>query len=421
LPTASGAPHPPQRTDRRRPWLPAAITALVLLGALFPASPLRDAVTLADARGASLRLPAAYVALAPFSEMADAISLLTVHQHMALLATVLAVFAAWRVFRRRRPTSIARRVPAEAASLLALLAAVLAFYAAAVLTPRPMAALALERGDEVAVDFHTHTEASHDGRAGLTPGRVRAWHRAAGFHAAYVTDHRTLEGAAKGLAGNPRRAGDGTSLFSGIEVIAGKLHLNVLGAAPADSPYFRNAVLPPDSIGRFQSADGSPAVILLTIPGNLDRVRPEMGIDAVEISDAAPRGLQQTQAERGAILRLADSAGLALLAASDNHGWGRTAAAWSVFHIPGWRQLTPSSLDRALRREVLSKRRAAGRVIERRRPDPADSPAGIAGTAFQMLWLMLRTLGWPERASWLAWTWGVWFLCTLFRRRRASG
>jgi hypothetical protein len=390
----------------------------VLLGALFSARPLRDAVSLADAPGASLRLPAAYLVLAPFSDLADAVSLLTVRQHVALLVTVLLAFAVWRALRGRRRASLARRAIAEAAAFALLFVAVLAFYAAAVLTARPMAALALGDADEVAVDFHTHTEASHDGRAGFTAERVRAWHRESGFDAAYVTDHRTLEGAAKALAGNPPRAGDGTSLFSGIEVITGKLHLNVLGAAPADSPRFRTPVLPPDSVGRFQPGDGSPAVVLLTIPGNLDRVRPEMGIDAVEISDAAPRGLQQTQEERGAILRLADSAGLALLAASDNHGWGRTAAAWSVLRIPGWRRMTPGSLDRAIRREIVAKRRAAGRVVERRRPDPADTPLGILGTAPQVVWLMMRTLGWPERAAWLAWTWGVWILASPVRPRR---
>jgi hypothetical protein len=390
----------------------------VLLGAAFPLDPLRDAVTLADAPGASLRLPAAYVVLAPFSDLADAISLLTVHQHVALLLTTLALFAAWRALGGRARRSIGRRLAAEAGALALLLLGWLGFYAAAVLTPRPMAALALADADEVAVDFHTHTQASHDGRAGFTDERVRAWHRAAGFHAAYVTDHRTLAGAAAALAGNPPRAGDGTSLFSGIEVITGKLHLNVLGAAPADSPHFRTPVLPPDSVGSFRPADGSPAVILLTIPGNLDRVRPEMGIGAVEISDAAPRGLQQIQAERAAILRLADSANLALLAASDNHGWGRTAAAWSVLRIPRWRRLAPDSLDRAIRREVLSRRRSAGRVIERRRPDPAGSPLGIAGTAPQVLWLMLRTLGWPERVSWLAWTWTTWAAIWLLERRR---
>ncbi|MDB4950751.1 MAG: hypothetical protein JWM27_3400 [Gemmatimonadetes bacterium] len=390
----------------------------MLASAAFPVAPLRDAVTLGDAPGATLRLTVSHVATAPFSDLADAVSLLTVRQHVAFLLTILLAFVAWRVIRKKARASVGRRAGAEALAGGGLLLGVLAFYAAAVLMSRPMAALGLADADELAADFHTHTRYSHDGRAGLTPRRVRAWHRAAGYDVAYVTDHRTLAGAAEALETNPARAGEGTSLFSGIELISGKLHLNVLGAAPADSPHFRLRVLGPDSVGRFRPADGSDAVILLTIPGDLHRVRPAMRIGAVEVSDAAPRGLEQTQAEHAEIVRLADTANLALLAASDNHGWGQTAAAWSVLRVPGWRDLPPPALDRAIRRKLATERRAAARAVERRRPDLADSPLGIAGTAPQMLWLMLRTLSWPERASWLAWTWAAWGAAELLRRRR---
>ncbi|HET6764219.1 MAG TPA: hypothetical protein VFH27_11125, partial [Longimicrobiaceae bacterium] len=209
-------------------WAPALIAVLVLGSAPFAVHPLVDAVTLGPTTGAELRRSGAYLALAPFSDLADAISLLTVRQHIALLVTILALFAVWRIARRGRTASatVARRVGREVLGLVGVFAAVLAFYAAAILLPRPMAALALGDADELAVEFHAHTEFSHDGRAGLTPERVRQWHAASGFHAAYITDHRTLRGAAGGLRGNPARAGDGTSLFSGIELISGKLHLN---------------------------------------------------------------------------------------------------------------------------------------------------------------------------------------------------
>jgi hypothetical protein len=143
-----------------------------------------------------------------------------------------------------------------------------------------------------------------------------------------------------------------------------------------------------------------------------------MSIDAVEISDAAPKGLEATQERHAEILRLADSLDWTPVAASDNHGWGRTAVSWSAFRIPGWRAMTPDSLDLRIRREVLDGGRRAGRVIERRRLDPRDSWLHLAGTAPEYAWMMLRTLSWPERASWLAWlaawTLGGWAL----RRRR---
>lgn len=96
---------------------------------------------------------------------------------------------------------------------------------------------------------------------------MREWLRGGGFHAAYVTDHRRFEGAAAAVAGNPPRAGGGVSMFSGIEVISARLHLNVLGATIADSAYFRHRVVGPDSIRDFQPADGGEPVILLRVPG----------------------------------------------------------------------------------------------------------------------------------------------------------
>jgi hypothetical protein len=35
-----------------------------------------------------------------------------------------------------------------------------------------------------------------------------------------------------------------------------------------------------------------------------------------------------------------------------------------------------------------------------------------------MLWLMTRTLGWPERAAWLVWTWGIYAATAVLRVRR---
>lgn len=42
----------------------------------------------------------------------------------------------------------------------------------------------------VVTDFHSHTNASWDARAGCSPAANRAWHRAAGFDAAYVGEWR---------------------------------------------------------------------------------------------------------------------------------------------------------------------------------------------------------------------------------------
>lgn len=405
--TDHDAPHP-RRRHSPVPIVPTAVTALVLAAAPFATSPLRDVVTLAEVPGAALHRPAGYLAVAPVSNGLDTLALLTVHQHFALFATVGVVYLAWRVLRGRRRTTVLRRFGVEIGSFALLMLGLLVVYSALTLVPRPMSALRLDDPDLAAVDFHAHTSASHDSRGAWTPETVRDWLRGGGFHAAYVTDHRRFEGAAAAVAGNPPRAGDGVSMFSGIEVISARLHLNVLGATIADSAYFRHRVVGPDSIRDFRPADGGEPVVLLTIPGRLSRVTPEMRLHAIEISDAAPRGLGATQKERASILAMADTLELALLAASDNHGWGRTAVSWSLLRVPGWRAMRPDSLDRAIRAKILRERGAAAQTLERRRIDPAASWLGLAGTVPEFAWLMLRTLSWPERAAWIAWAWGVW-------------
>jgi hypothetical protein len=115
---------------------------------------------------------------------------------------------------------------------------------------------------------------------------------------------------------------------------------------------------------------------------------------------------------------------LALVAGSDNHGWGRTAVAWSVFRIPGWRQMTPVEIDEAIQRKMRVDRHAAGRVILRRSPDPGASWLLLAATPVTVPWTMVRALNLKERISWTVWGWTLWGLCMLpwpFARRAYRG
>src|SRR6185437_12577927 len=84
-----------------------------------------------------------------------------------------------------RPVGARREVAYAVISLGCLIAV----YAAAVVLPRPMAQLIVTRSDAITVDFHSHTQYSHDGRPGWSAADVRDWHAAAGYDAAYVTDH----------------------------------------------------------------------------------------------------------------------------------------------------------------------------------------------------------------------------------------
>jgi hypothetical protein len=142
-------------------------------------------------------------------------------------------------------------------------------------------------------------------------------------------------------------------------------------------------------------------------------------VSAIEVSDGAPRGLSSADRDHGQILRLADSLDLALVAGSDNHGWGRTAAEWSVMRVPGWRGLSPAELERQIEDGLRTRGRRAGRVIVRTRPIWTGRPTahGVAagagaledGLAFlaQFIWQLFATRSWPERISWLVWIWLV--------------
>src|SRR5215831_6298220 len=83
--------------------VPLFLSALLALSAVLAVAPLRSAQT--GAAEGRLRLPPAYIVLAPLCDVLDAMSTLTVRQHMALVLTGLALYAMWRIRRRRLPVS----------------------------------------------------------------------------------------------------------------------------------------------------------------------------------------------------------------------------------------------------------------------------------------------------------------------------
>jgi hypothetical protein len=171
-------------------------------------------------------------------------------------------------------------------------------------------------------------------------------------------------------------------------------------------------------------ADGGPVppILILTLPGNIVRVPVNeytgaIRLAAIEGSDGSPRGVAQTGIDRKGILALAGKLHLAVVAGSDNHGWGRAAPAWSVLRIPGWRDMTPGSLDIAIRRTILARVPGTAEIIA---PRSAASPSGkveiaLGGAAVALS--MLRTMNLRERFSWILWSWAGGLL-SLIRARR---
>ncbi len=405
--------------SRRAAVWATLVSALVLATALDAASPLRDAITRRAAVDVHLVRSLAYVALAPLSNVLDTLTLLSVPQIVALFATLALLYVAWRIARRWWARATTRR---ELRLALRALGGAVAVVGLAVLLPRPMAALAADDpARDVILDVHSHTESSHDGRPGFDAEANRAWHRGAGFDAAYITDHKSFDGAEAGMRANPSRAGHGTVLLSGLELVVGHDHLVALGATERTQMWI---TVDPRRAHHDVPITEIP-VLVQTIPEVLSRMPPPSadgarGVLAIELSDGSPRGIAQMHRERARILRLADSLDLALVAASDNHGWGHAAVAWSVMRIPGWRSLTPAALGARIEAAIRSERRQAVRVIERRSPDPGRSRVALALTLPAVALDMLRTLSWPERASWIVWSWVAARISIVGARRREA-
>jgi hypothetical protein len=83
------------------------------------------------------------------------------------------------------------------------------------------------------------------------------------------------------------------------------------------------------------------------------------------------------------VAALAKKRNLLLVGGSDNHGWGKVTCLWNLTW-PGAHGVTA---NRVLVRPLA--------LLQ------GESPSWTA--AASQPWLMLRTLNWPERASWLTW------------------
>ena len=425
---------------------PAAAATLVVAGAFHSQPALQDAATLA-ATPFQRTMGLAYLAGAPLFGLWDSLTIVAASQHAAVVAT----FVAWHLFfrlgvrwRRRRssPSRAAtdadggdfaarrqrtrlRLAGAETLRAVAALLLLLGFYAGGAALPRPMTGIDLGDPDLVSVDFHSHTRRSHDGRKSFTAARNRAWHEAGGFDAAYVTDHDTWDGVDEALRANPARAGDRTVLLSGAELRLRDRHTNVLG----DPSRYVFALddrrhLDGDSLAAAYRRGARPPTMLYAIPAPLDRIEafsPEFpaGVVGIELNDGAPRGLEQSRKQRDDILALADSLNLAVVAGANLHGWGRTAAAWSVMRIPAWRDMTPDALGAAVEVVLHRDRRNAVTVVERRMPYHDGAFVRLVATVPWLLWEHFRMLHPMERVSWLAWA-GLWAALARMRGARRA-
>jgi hypothetical protein len=208
--------------------VPVILTAALLIARLTAIPALSDPVAGAAPAALHLQVPWLYLVFAPVFTMWDGISMLSMSRLKGFLAGLAVLYLVWRLFGRNRPFSPLRELKVLAIALALLLA----FLVAGALWHRPMLALAGVSPDELAVDFHSHTNVSHDVRGTLMQGfdreANRRWHARAGFDAAFVTDHNVVS-RESGVGSQEPGVWRSTILCPGIEVSAWRAHVVLLG------------------------------------------------------------------------------------------------------------------------------------------------------------------------------------------------
>lgn len=401
----------------RRFWFPLAMSVCVIALSGRSAS-ITDSAGGRAPEGVTLELPFVYMATSPLSRTLDAMTLLSSPQTIAVVISLVVLLLAWRFLQKRRVLR----------PLFALLVCVALIEAAVAFAPRPMARLRVADPQVVTVDFHSHTGASHDVRKSVSPGDNREWHRSGGFDIAYVTDHVKFSGAVEGRKENPDLAGDGTSLLTGVEGRYHKIMSTImLGLDERDTALLNKR-------GNFlpgTAAAGEGPVTIVALPNrHLDSVT-VASLDsiphfaAIELIDAAPRGLGQFDRQEPKIRKVARDLRLILVAGSNNHGYGRTVAAWNLLAIPGWRALPPNSVGKLIERRFRNRELGAVTIVQRSRPRTHDAslPLTLPVLAGQVIGALTPF----ERLTWILWIWAVTLLIYVTFRphrlavRRAAG
>ncbi|HYU00103.1 MAG TPA: hypothetical protein VEK85_06975 [Gemmatimonadales bacterium] len=356
---------------RRHP-IALALLALLLVSALQPLPALLDAVTGTVPAGADLVRPASYTVLAPLSNVLDAVTFLSLTRARAFLVVWVIGLVAWGALRRGTLGQRLRR--AVVGPLGIVLVGV-----AAVLLPRPVPSLIASDSTVTVLDYHAHTAASHDGRPGWQVEDLAAWHAAQGFQASYVTDHNVIF---------DRAVDARIRLLPGVEWSVYAQHIVALGAvAPIDRRVFNRDTRA--LLGLFAELHRQGALGLASLPeywtnhwDDLDAFV-AAGVDGFEIVNCAPKAIGFPASLRARVLQLAAQHDLLVVGASDNHGWGKVTCVWNLS--------SPSAHGYA-----------ANHVIAR--------PIALAQgdwepwtAACTQPWLMLRSLSWSERSSWITW------------------
>lgn len=384
---------------------------LLCARALRLPSSLRDAATGEYLPAYRLEFPAGYLLSAPLSSFADMLTYASARQDKVLVAYLLLGF--WIPWAFLGPRSWKR----AGACYALYLCGVLAFLAWAVLLPRPCARLRLPDPDLLALDFHSHTSRSWDGRRSFGPEANMEWHRRSGYDAAFITDHNAMDASlrAQELSRRGWRPGGFRSL-AGEELSLQDTHVAMLGNRSRIDNAAYDASLPGVFRLLREAAPRHGGLAVMSLPEYWLRhpsSRWEQfaahGAAGFEIVNAAPKSLDFPERLRREIVALCRRRNLFLAGASDSHGWGSAAYVWNILRIEGHASLDPDRLQRAVLDHLREKGFGAVRVVTRVKHEPSPFPWVLLDPAAG-LWTMARTFTGVQTLSCLAWIWGLFLI-----------
>ena len=373
---------------RRHP-IAFALVALLLVTAFHPLPPLVDAVTGSVPGDVDLQRPLLYVILAPLSNVLDAFTFFSMGRAYWARIVWAGALAVWG---GTRPGTVRRRVSLAVAGPIAIVLVA----GATVVLPRPVPRLVAADSTTTIIDYHAHTEASHDGRSGWTFAKLAAWHARQGFDASYVTDHNVIFNL-------PITAP--IRLLPGVEWSVYRQHVVALGpVGPVVRDSFGTST--PQMLRLFGELERQGALGIASLPeywrNHFDDLAAFVaaGADGFEIVNCAPKAIGFPGPLRREVLALAQAHDLLVVGASDNHGWGQVTCVWNLSQggTHGYR---------------------ANRVVAR--PLALVQGDWLPWTApVTQPWFMFRSLSWGERMSWLTWVLVI-LLYRAMPRRQGQG
>lgn len=390
----------------------AALSLLLVSGAVWSINPLRDAALMDPVSGFHLQAPLSFLLLAPLFNVLDLLTSLSTTQHAAMILLPLLVVLIYTVATGLSHSSPLQLLWIVTKRLVITFIVILVFYAMAMFMPRPMIGLAAEDKDIVLVDFHSHTDYSHDANKWFTAEHNRSWHEGAGFHAVFVTDHKSYQGIKEGKAANAPVAGNGVQLLDAIEAYHKDRHVLALCATETTAA---------EDTYEWKPLTGGEApcepLLVQALPGPVaDSAENYKAreIRAIELHDGAPLALEEIK-NRATLVAKAREVNIAMVSGSDNHGWAYAAMGWSALRIPGWQQMNADQLALAITNEIRSKGFHAVQVVERNMLLPAASIAEHFIMPLKQVWRMFQWMSFTERLSWFAWLSIILFI--IYRRK----